>query len=55
MRPQTPVTYKQDNYHANTPTNTTPLLALYCHPNDPVTSTVLLPTDNNRADMHTIY
>ena len=26
------------------PTNTTPLLALYCHPNDPVASTVLLPT-----------
>ncbi|OCL00660.1 uncharacterized protein K441DRAFT_651673 [Cenococcum geophilum 1.58] len=29
---------------ADTPTNTTPLLALYCHPNDPVASTVLLPT-----------
>ena len=87
VRPQTPVTYEQDNCRANTPTdrqefapirlrmrqlpyqyaygqtrirtntptNTTPLLALHCHPNDPVTGTVLLPTDNNRADMHTIY
>ena len=36
--------------------NTTPLLALYCHPNDPVTSTVLLPTqDNNRANIYTIH
>ena len=28
---------------ANTPTNTTLLLALYCHPNNPVAGTVLLP------------
>ena len=37
------------------PTNTAPLPALYCHPNDPVAGTVLLPTHNNRADMHTIH
>ena len=37
------------------PTNTTPLLVLHCHPNDPVANTVLLPTDNNRADMHVIH
>ena len=55
VRPQTPVTYEWDHRRANTPTdrqdsaliclrNMTPLLALYCHPNDPVASTVLLPT-----------
>ena len=56
MRPQTPVTYEQDNCRANTPTNTTPLLALHCHPNDPVAGTVLLPTQTtDRADTHTIY
>jgi hypothetical protein len=76
VRPQTPVTYEQDNcrantptdrqefvpirlrmrqlpcqyaygqtrIRANTPTNMTPLLALHCHPNDPVAGTVLLPT-----------
>ena len=29
---------------ANLPASMTPLLALYCHPNDPVAGTVLLPT-----------
>ena len=32
-------TYGQTRIRANTPTNTTPLLALYCHPNDPVAGT----------------
>ena len=36
--------YRQTRIYTNTPTNTTPLLALYCHPNDPVAGTVLLPT-----------
>ena len=44
IHPQTPITYKQDNCHTNTPTNTTPLLALHCHLNDPIASTILLPT-----------
>ena len=40
---------------ADTHTNTTPLLALYCHPNDPVARTVLLPeSDNCRACMPAI-
>ena len=62
-----PVIYKQDNCRTNTPTdrqdsvliclrNTTPLLALHCHPNNPVADTVLLPTQTtDRADTHTIY
>ena len=41
--------------HVNTPTNITPLLVLYCHPNNPIAGTVLLPIDNNRANMHIIY
>ena len=36
--------YGQTRIRANMPMNTTPLLALHCHPNDPVTNTVLLPT-----------
>ena len=41
---------------ADTHTNTTPLLALYCHPNNPVAGTVLLPeSDNCCAYMHAIY
>ena len=37
-------------------TNTTPLLALYCHLNDPVARTVLLPeSDNCRAYTPAIY
>ena len=67
VRPQTPVSYEQDNCRANTPTNTTPLLALHCHPNDPVAGTVLLPNQtmtvlrlqfnrlNDRADTPAIY
>jgi len=35
--------YRQTRIRADTPTNTAPLLALYCHPNDPVAGTVLLP------------
>ena len=43
--------YGQIRIRANTPTNTTPLLALHCHPNDPVAGTVLLPeSDNCRAN-----
>jgi len=40
--------YGQTRIRANMPTNTTLLLALYCHPNDPIASTVLLPTQNTR-------
>ena len=41
---------------ADTHTNMTPLLALYCHPNDPVARTILLPeSDNRRACMPAIH
>ena len=33
-----------DYYYANTPINIILLLALLCHPNNPVANTVLLPT-----------
>ena len=37
------------------PINTTLLLVLYYYPNNPVAGTVLLPTDNNCANMYIIY
>ena len=36
--------WSQTRIRADTPTNMTPLLALYCHPNDPIPGTVLPPT-----------
>ena len=67
MRPQTPVTYEQDNCRANTPTDKDKDSCQYAYEYDPVAGITLLPeqpcrwyrtttyTDNDRADTHTIY
>ena len=67
MRPQTPVTYEQDNCRANTPMDKDKDSCQYAYKYDPVASITPPPkrprrwyrtttyTDNNRADMPTIY
>ena len=67
VRPQTPVTYKQDNCRANTPTDKDKDSCQYAYEYDPVAGITLPPerprrwyrtttyTDNNRANMPTIY
>ena len=67
MHPQTPVTYKQDNCYTNTPMDKDKDLCQYAYKYNPVASITLPPkrprhwyrtttyTDNNRADMPTIY
>ena len=51
VRPQIPVTYKWDNCRINT----TPLLALYCHLNDLIAGTVLLPTQTTIVPIYIRY
>ena len=67
MRPQTPVTYKQDNCRTNTPIDKDKDLYQYAYKYNSVASITLLPKqprcwyctttyiDNNRADIPTIY
>ena len=67
IRPQTPVTYKQDNCRANTPTDKDKNSCQYAYEYDPVAGITLPPeqpcrwyrtTTNettDRADTHTIY
>ena len=63
VRPQTPVTYKQDNCRANTPMEKDKYLCQYAYKYNPVASITLLPkrprywyrtttwTDNNYITM----
>ena len=56
MRPQTPVTYEQDNCRADLPTEYDPVAGIVLPPERPCrwyrTTTY---TDNDRADMHAIH
>ena len=67
MRPQTPVTYEQDNCRANTPMDKDKNSCRYAYEYDSVAGIILPPerprrwyrttiyTDNDRADMHAIH
>ena len=55
MRPQTPVTYEQDNCRANTPTDRQEFVPIRIRIRPRRWYRTTTYTDNNRADMPTIY